>query len=172
MVSSKNDKQQLLMQLLEREVNCTSMLLQSLDEEYAVLSQKKSGIPKADAIEAIIRVKQERIQQLELISAQREREFSSFAGVEVNNSGAGTQLYQFNGNQALSSLWKKLVNLAEKCRDKNRVNGGIVELASRQSRQALDILQGIMPETTVSSELYDNMGQSTKFSNRRILKHV
>lgn len=167
MVSSVNDQQQLLIQLLQREVSCARLLLQLLESEHEILARKD-----ADALEEMAKVKQERIQQLELISTQREKQFASFAGVKINKNEQGAKYYQFDDNQQLSALWDELVDLAENCRDKNRINGGIVELASRQSRQALDILQGILPEASSVPELYDNKGQATKFSKKRILKHA
>ena len=65
----------------------------------------------------------------------------------------------FKGNKQLSVLWEELVFLAEKCQKKNRINGSIVDLVSRQSQHALDILRGISP----GAELYDYSGHARQF---------
>lgn len=165
MVMYSESKQQEIKQIFQREIECASMLLQSLDLEYEALAQHH-----ADALEDVVSVKQQRIQQLELISRQREKLLVTING-ETNNTQQGKP-YTFNGDKQLTELWNELVSVAEKCRDKNRVNGSIVELASKQSRHALDILHGILPDTSSVSELYDNAGHTTKSVNKRSLVQV
>lgn len=164
---SSNNQQHDIKQLLRAEVEAISLLSQSLELEYEALAKQH-----ADALEDVVRTKQERIQQLENITRQRENLLASLDSVTVNESSGENKRYQFNGNQELAELWNDVVVAAEKCRDKNRVNGSIVELASRQSRHALDILHGITPETTAVSETYDNAGQTRSFANKRTLVHV
>ena len=159
------NQQQEIKQAFQREIECASMLLQSLDLEYEALAEHH-----ADALEDVVSVKQQRIQQLELISRQREKLLASINGETNNNQQSKS--YQFNENKQLTELWNELVSVAEKCRDKNRVNGSIVELVSKQSRHALDILHGILPDTSSVSELYDNAGQTTKSVNKRSLVQV
>lgn len=153
-------------QIFKKEINCARMLYQSLENEYDVLAKQH-----AEALEEVVRIKQERINQLELISKQREKLLVSFkvSNPEENDQ---SQHYDFGADKELAALWDELVEIAEKCRDKNRVNGSIVELVSRQSRHALNILHGILPDTSSSSELYDNTGQATKAANKRSLVQV
>jgi len=167
LIYSENRQQQEIEQVFEREIECARMLLQSLDLEYAALAE-----PHADVLEGVVRVKQERIQQLELISRQREELLASFTGVTVHNDSRQRKQYQFNDNKQLTYLWSELVDIAEKCRDKNRVNGSIVELVSKQSRHVLDILHGIITDKSSISELYDNAGQTMKSVNKRSIVHV
>lgn len=157
-------QQQEIQQVLQREIECARKLMQSIDLEYQALAEHH-----ADALEDVVRDKQERIQQLELMSSQREKLLVSINGVNQNTD---TRQDQFSGNKLLIGLWNELVDIAEKCRDKNRVNGSIVELVSIQSRHALDILYGILPDTSSISELYDNTGQATKSANKRSLVQV
>lgn len=153
-------------QVFKKEIECARMLLQSLDLEYDALAKQH-----AEALEEVVHIKQERINQLELISRQREKLLISF---KVSNPEGDDQShhYDFGTDKELIALWDELVETAEKCRDKNRVNGSIVELVSRQSRHALDILHGILPDSSSFSELYDNTGQATKSSNKRSLVQV
>ncbi len=148
------DKQQELVSLLQREVNQVQNLMHSLEQEYAALAERR-----ADNLEDVVRRKQEAIAELESIGKQRENLLAAM------NTTADEQIrYAVSrpaANEPLSSLWNELVLLAAKCQEMNRINGSIVELASRQSRHALDILQGISPNTASSPELYDRSGYKT-----------
>ena len=170
MITSENIQQQEVKQVLQAEVECVHLLLKSLELEYEALAEHNSA-----ALEEVVRDKQEKIQQLEVVSRQREKLLASFDGVntEVNaDESQQNKRYQFNDDEQLAMLWNELVNLAEQCCEKNRVNGSIVELVSRQSRHALDILRGIAPDASAASELYDNAGQTKSFANKRSLVHV
>ena len=166
-MSIENTQQLEIKQVFQQEINCARLLLQSLDLEYDALAKQH-----ADALEEVVRDKQERINQLELISRQREKLLAPFKTPVTEGDEQTNHQYQFGDNTQLNNLWNELVDIAEKCRDKNRVNGSIVELVSRQSRHALDILQGILPNTSSMSELYDNTGQATKSANKRSLVQV
>ena len=163
-VMHSENTQQEIRQVIQEEIECARMLLQSLDQEYAALAEHH-----ADALEGVVSVKQERIQQLELVSRQREKLLKPYSGETVDNNN---QHYQFNGDKQITELWNELVSVAEKCREKNRVNGSIVELVSKQSRHALDILHGILPDASSISELYNNAGQTTKSVNKRSIVQV
>lgn len=170
MITSANNQQQEVKQILQAEVECAHLLLKSLEQEYEALAEHNSA-----ALEEVVLNKQEKIQQLEVVSRQREKLFAFFDGVktEVNaDESRQNKRYQFNNDKQLVMLWNELLNLAEQCYEKNRVNGSIVELVSRQSRHALDILRGIAPDTSAASELYDNAGHTKSFANKRSLVHV
>lgn len=166
-MSIEHTQQAEIKQIFQKEIEAARMLLQSLDMEYEALAKHH-----ADALEEVVRDKQERINQLELISRQREKLLVSFNGVSMKTGEQENSQYQFTGNKELADLWNELVDIAEQCRDKNRVNGSIVELVSKQSRHALDILHGILPDTSSISELYDNTGLATKSANKRSLVQV
>lgn len=166
-MSSSNNQQHEIKQLLHAEIEAIHLLSQSLELEYDALSKQH-----ADALEDIVRNKQERILHLETITRQREKLLAVTDNVTVSEESGENKRYQFNGNQELVNLWNEVVIAAEKCREKNRVNGSIVELVSKQSRHALDILHGILPETTQVSETYDNAGKTRAYANKRSLVHV
>ncbi len=160
------NQQHAIKQVFEQELECARLLLQSLEHEYKVLSENDVEI-----LEAVVGEKQERMLQLEVISRQRE---SLLESCNMNMAGEKTLAPQenkkvFSDNKQLSELWSSLIDVAEKCRDRNRVNGSIVEIISKQSRHALDILQGISPAASAASELYDNTGQSVRSANKRSL---
>jgi flagellar biosynthesis/type III secretory pathway chaperone len=164
---SQSNQQQMIQQIIKEEIECAHKLIQSLDLEYEALAGHHAAV-----LEDVVRDKQGTIQQLELISRQREKLLTVFDGVTVSKDSENNTDYQFHGNGQLTDLWNELIDAAEKCRDKNRVNGSIVELVSKQSRHALDILQGILPDASPVSELYDNAGQTTKSANKRSLVQV
>jgi len=173
MITSSENQQQEIKQILQEEVECAHLLLKLLTQEYDALAEHHSS-----ALEEIVQHKQEKIQQLEMIGRQREQLFLSIGMVNLKhdidtNKTETSQSKQFNdhfkNNRQLIELWSELLNIAGQCRDKNQVNGRIVELVSRQSKHALDILRGIAPTT---SDLYDNAGQSKSFSSKRTLVHV
>lgn len=167
MATLENNQQQQIKQVFQKEIECAQLLLQSLDLEYGALAEQH-----ASALEEVVLEKQERIHKLELISQQREKLLASFKGVEIIKGDEQAHNYQFNTDTQLTDLWNELVDVAEKCRDKNRINGSIVELVSKQSRHALDILHGILPDSSSISELYNNAGQTTKSANKRSIVQV
>jgi len=167
MMTTSNNQQQEIRQLLQTEFECVQLLLKSLEMEYDALANHHAA-----ALEEVVRGKQERIQQLEMITKKREKLLATSDSVTVDDNEDQHKHYYFKDNKQLTELWNQLVDVAEQCRDKNRVNGSIVELVSRQSRHALDILHGIVPDASSMSELYDNAGQTKTFSNKRSLVHV
>ncbi len=175
MISSSDNQHQEIKQILQMEVDCAHLLLKALDMEYEALAE-----PQCATLEEIVQDKQEKIKQLEIASKRREELLASFAIINPDFDSNNTKqkvCYQFNddifaNSRQLTELWDELVNVAEKCRDKNRLNGSIIELVSRQSRHALDILRGIAPATSAASELYNNAGQTKSIANKRSLVHV
>jgi len=147
-------KQQELVLLLQREVNYVQNLMHSLEQEYAALAEQHTT-----TLEEVVRKKQETIRELEHIGKQREALLAAMntSTEEQLNNAANTS----TSSKQLSALWNELVLLAEKCQEMNRINGSIVELVSRQSRHAIDILHGISPNLSSRPELYDQSGYKT-----------
>lgn len=160
-------QQQQITQILQAEVECVNDLLLSLESEYDALAEQH-----ADALEEVVRDKQIKIQRLEAVTRQREQLLNSFDDTVAVEKQSQSEHQVIQNNKQLADLWEKLVVIAEKCREKNRVNGSIVETASRQSRHALDILRGITPNSSSNSETYDNSGRTTSFTNKHTLVHV
>ena len=167
MVAVTTAQQQEIQQILQVEVECVNALLQALELEYSALAEHH-----AQALEDAVRSKQEKILQLETITRQRENLLISFGNITLDENLAEKKPELFCDNRQLSGLWHQLVELAQKCREKNRINGSIVETASRQSRQALDILRGIVPNAASATETYDHSGQTRSHNNKHLLVHV
>ncbi|MGB5517164.1 MAG: flagellar protein FlgN, partial [Gammaproteobacteria bacterium] len=140
-----------LVLLLQREINHLQNLMHSLEEEYAALAEQHTA-----TLEEVVRKKQATIRELEHIGQERETLLLSMNTTteEQINSAA----HASSADSQLSVLWNELVLLAEKCQEMNRINGSIVELVSRQSRHALEILHGISPNLSSRPELYDQTG--------------
>jgi len=150
----EDSMQQELVQLLQREVNHVQNLMHSLEQEYAALAEQHTT-----TLEEVVRKKQETIRELENIGQQRETLLATMnTSTEEQLNKAGNAA---TGSKQLSALWNELVLLAEKCQEMNRINGSIVELVSRQSRHAIDILHGISPNLSSRPELYDQSGYKT-----------
>lgn len=147
-------QRQELARVLRRELNQVQNLMHSLEQEYAALAEQHTT-----TLEDVVRKKQETIRELEQIGQQRETLLASMdsSTEEQLNLAASPS----SGNKQLSALWNELMMLAEKCQEMNRINGSIVELVSRQSRHALDILHGISPNVSSRPELYDESGYKT-----------
>ena len=146
-------KRQELVSLLQRELNQVQNLMHSLEQEYAALAEQHTT-----TLEEVVRRKQATVADLEQLGVQREALLASM------NSSTEDQLSLAASNSSdkqLSALWSELMLLAEKCQEMNRINGSIVELVSRQSRHALDILHGISPNVSSRPELYDQSGYKT-----------
>lgn len=155
-----------IQQLIQQEIECANMLLQSLELEYKYLKERQ-----VDALEKVVREKHERILQLEQTSRQREKLINHLNTVAGNTVHPG-QPYTINGDEQFRVLWNELVDIAEKCRDRNRVNGRVVELASKQARNTMDILHGLLPGSQSVSELYDHSGKATKSVDKRSLVQI
>jgi len=155
-------RQQELVQLLRRELDHVQNLMHSLEQEYSALAEQHTT-----TLEDVVRKKQETIRELEQIGQQRETLLASMnSSTEEQLNLAGSTS---TGNKELSALWNELMLLAEKCQEMNRINGSIVELVSRQSRHALDILHGISPNVSSKPELYDQSGYKTMSSETHSL---
>ena len=156
--------EQQLGDLMKREIGAVTRLLQSLDREYAALAEQQP-----DALEQVVQNKQLEISQLERITKQREQLMQ-----RMNlHADAGTDSQKlFNNNGYLASLWRQLASLAEQCRHKNRINGGVVDAMARQSQQALQVLRGVAPEYASASGLYDQSGRTANASVKRSLTQV
>ncbi len=161
-----NSNRDAIRQAFQNEIECAQKLLQSLDLEYEALTEQHAA-----TLEEVVREKQERIQQLESFSIHREKLLATFQGITIVENNKSKN-YEFGTDEQLTGLWHQLVEVAETCREKNRINGSIVESISKQSRHALDILHGILPGSSSMSELYNHTGQTITSADKRSLVQV
>lgn len=135
--------------LLQSEIASAHRLMHTLDQEYAALAQRD-----VDLLDTIVPEKRNIVAELEALGRQRDALLAQLNPSTTTAESANP----FSDDTRLSDLWDELKSVAQQCQDKNRINGSIVEIGYRQSRQALDILHGV----SSSSELYDKSGRTTK----------
>lgn len=154
--------QQQLTDLLKQEIGMLSRLLQSLEQEYVALADRESA-----QLEKVVQQKLTEITQLENISRQRE---IMMADMGIEPLALSATLSSFESDNHLAILWQQLARLAQQCRHKNRINGSIVETASRHFREALEILRGMGSGNTSSGgTVYDQHGQTAVPTTSRSL---
>ncbi|MCG8427492.1 MAG: flagellar protein FlgN [Chromatiales bacterium] len=122
--------------ILTSELESARQLNKILDREHQALT---SGDPEQILVAADD--KQHQMQETLKRLTERNR-FLQTLNLPPGNKGA-EQFVGFIPNDAPAhDLWGEIEELAKTLRDKNEVNGGIVSLAQRHTRQALDILSG------------------------------
>ncbi len=151
-------------QLLQSEIEAMNRLKLSLEHEYDSLALSHS-----ENLETVVYEKQNEIRELERLGKQREQ---LMAAMNISDTELSSGHNPFAENTQLHDLWSQLVSLAEQCRDKNRINGSIVDSVARQTKYALDILHGISPANTGNANLYDQTGHATSSSVKRTLTQV
>ena len=123
-----------LLRLLSAELESSQKLLQLLEQEHQVLIKGD-----AEAIHAISRQKQVQIQLLGEQLLARDR-FLATHQLPAGNEGAELFIEQSAESSEIKQCWNQIQQLATQLNDRNEVNGGIVALAQRHVRQALNIL--------------------------------
>ncbi len=169
MANSLNDKQnQALTQVLLNEVSCTEHMLKALETEAEAL-----GTHEPEKLELASKAKQETMLRLEAAGKQREHLIQAFAVMQEGKPAFYASDADNNDPaKPLNILWNKLITLAEKCQQLNRVNGSVIERGYQNSRHALDILQGLSapgnPMAGAINSAYDGYNQNgqTTYSNR------
>lgn len=142
---SAEQKQQLL-RLLSAEYACASSLLELLQKEHQIL---KSGDP--DTLTSISREKQQGVIQMHRHAQQRERLARQ---LQTGNAGIG-ELIKADPESEAAGLWQQLGEIGIQLQQQNEINGGMVALNQRHTRQALEILCG----RSSSREIYGSRGE-------------
>lgn len=159
MTASKNTNLAYMKIILDREINTSTQMLESLANE-------RISILEGDAVslESAVQDKEQALVQLTHLEQQR-MSMMEKAGYKPGPDGMVLYLNQEQNKGEISDLWKKLLNLAAKCRDQNRENHQLVEMYSHHAHQALCILRG---EDT-DQEVYDPGGNTRDHHERRSL---
>jgi len=142
-----------LQRLLSAELESARELLQLLAQEHQILIKGE-----ADAIRSISELKQAQIKLLGDQLLMRDR-FLLAQQLPVGKRGTDIFIQQVAESSAIEKCWHQLQELAAQLNDRNEVNGGIVALAQRHVRQALNIL-------TCGSEQNDTYGPAGQHSGR------
>lgn len=140
------DQLQQLSRLLSAEYAAARSLLEILQKEHQVLKSSD-----ADALMAISEEKQQGVIQMHQCARQREQLVNR---LPEGNSGI-TRLFGTEPGSEAARLWRQLGEIGSKLQQQNQINGGIVALSQRHTRQALDILSG----RSGNREIYSSRGE-------------
>ncbi len=140
---TSTEQQQKLAGLIKTELGMASNLQEILQREFDILS---GGSP--EQIEAISREKLAQMQQLTQQLAIRDQ-LLTVLRLPPGNEGTNKLIRQLPQEHELHTLWEQLQQLSTELQRQNTINGGIVAIGQRHTRQALDMLQGknSVPET-------------------------
>ncbi|MHB1240787.1 MAG: flagella synthesis protein FlgN [Gammaproteobacteria bacterium] len=128
-----------LARLLQEQLEAASRLNALLDQEQNALTQVDPT-----TVETLTVDKQQHLEQLEDWERRRLQLLAS-AGYAPGNPGMTAFLHANDPDGVLSAKWEELLTLVRACRDRNRRNGGILEMSRIRIQQALDILRGQLP---------------------------
>ncbi len=161
MSTLSHSQQQQIGTLIRHEISALTQLLQLLDEEYTLLDGKQP-----DALQQLAQHKQQQLDALQQLSHRREYTMSQLGISPAEQAGL-----PFADGTDLQLLWQQMISLAQQCRHRNRINGSIVDTATRQTRQALEILRGAAGATPAAA-LYDQHGHATTTPVKRPITQV
>lgn len=145
---------QLLLQAIDR----IEKLHLSLEEEYRALSSNN-----LNAFERSVESKIVHTGDLETI----EKSIFSLlknSGFKMNKQGVADYVATFRSNadkKNITTLWKQMSEALLKCQQQNQVNGRILNMASVNIRQALEILTG----KRGAPKTYSSQGKQSKGNN-------
>ena len=154
--------QQLLEDVLNREVQCTEGLIACLEAERSALTRR--DLP---ALERTTEDKIRYTQQLEQLDRQRQTLVSDL-GFAADADGLRQCLDSLPRADALKRLWQQILNNVETCQADNLANGGILESGRQHIEQALRILRGQSP----TPSLYESNGDTAADLGQRELGKV
>ncbi|MCB1867450.1 MAG: flagellar protein FlgN [Gammaproteobacteria bacterium] len=143
-----------LQQLLSAELESTGKLLELLEQEHQLLVNGE-----AEEIRAISAQKQAQTMLLREQLLVRDR---FLAAHRLPSGKEGTDLFigQTDSDSAIRQCWSKVQALATQLNYRNEVNGGIVALAQRHVREALNILTCHTDQESTYGPAGQRMGRS------------
>lgn len=124
-----------LLEILQREVESGTQLLQVLHREHAALT---ANTP--DILEHAARDKLHCLKQVEAIAAER-TELLRAAGVIARAQDAAAYLSAAPDTR-LAMRWQQGQRILVECRRQNQINGSVIELSRRHTLRALSLLRG------------------------------
>ena len=141
---------QRLADLLQQEQISASRLLATLEQQQQSLVESHP-----ERIEASANASHSCIQELDQLE-QKRNALAARLGYAADHDGMEGLIRWCDYDGTLGIQWRKLLELARRCRDCNQVNGAVVDINRRRVRQALGILRGQQSD----AELYGRSGQS------------
>jgi len=141
---------QRLAELLQEEQIAATHLLAALEHQ-----QQELANAQFDNIEASAKNTHSHIQTLEGLEKKRNA-LAARLGYAADHDGMAQLIRWSDYDGSLALQWRKLLELARRCRDCNQINGAVVDINRRRVRQALGILRGQQND----AELYGRSGQT------------
>lgn len=141
---------QRLAELLRQEQNSAQRLHSELERQHEGLASSQPEL-----IEASAHATQQHVQALAALEKQRNA-LAARLGYSGDNDGMEQLIRWCDYDGTLAQQWRKLLEMARRCRDSNQVNGAVVDINRRRIRQALGILRGQLSD----AELYGRSGQT------------
>ncbi|MES9964960.1 MAG: flagellar protein FlgN [Candidatus Sedimenticola sp. 20ELBAFRAG] len=135
-MSLSTDQQQPLANLLSAELATANQLKSLLEQEYETL---RSGNP--DQIMAVAQEKESVLQRMRQHDRDRQR-FIGRISIATGKESVSAVLESLPEGSPAQKLWHELQEVASALHQQNTINGGMVALGQRHTRQALDILSG------------------------------
>lgn len=120
-----------LLQLLEQQHACATILLDTLRREQIALTRNDIV-----SLETVVSAKHRHLNQLEMLSRQTEDALKSTG-------------LRDRPDTVVEDVWRKLRQLLGECQLQNQINGGLIEQGRRRVQQALNLLTGRDTESTV-----------------------
>jgi len=148
-----------LNELISKQLRDTSMLIDLLEQEKAILARDP------EAIEQLAAEKQPVISRLEVLHNESNSLLQQ-TGYAADRDGMQAFLaWCDNQDHTLSKHWDELLDNIENCRRLNQINGMVVEKSTQTLRQALAVLCG----QTLSDVSYDASGATVSDAGGRAI---
>ncbi|MGD8594779.1 MAG: flagellar protein FlgN [Gammaproteobacteria bacterium] len=147
-----------MMEVFQQQFKATKLLLKTLKQEYRCLSTND-----ITALEGIIANKQQCASELEQYE-KRLFNLLTDANYESNNQGLKAFLQDIQAKADFSTLhnaWNVLFKTILECNEQNVINARIINSASVNIKQALNLLNG----RSADNELYEKTGKTTDGGN-------
>lgn len=148
-----------LAEILNQEIRMASQLKDFLYEEREILSENR-----LQELAELLPKKAELLQHMAQADQQR-TELLKQMGVQGNEAIA--EHCSTHSDQRISGLWAQLNELANECRNENRINGGAIQLASRRNEELMNLL---FAGNQAQNNTYDASGKTRQNSGRSIAK--
>ena len=122
--------------VLEQELKCTELLLQTLAAERTALAKRDMATLEITTNEKITYY-----QSLEALNTQREQAVSGL-GFATDQTGTSLCFESLPETEKLADLWLQIMSNIEACKTSNLINGGLLESGRQHVEQVLGILRG------------------------------
>lgn len=148
-----------LTSLLDRELDCLGRLLEALAQERQALLQQDTR-----ALEEAVARKRELLGEAGRLDGERLALLRQ-AGLPDSAAGMARLIAAQGDAPAAADRWQRLLARAAESRERNRLNGGILELGVQRLQRTLNVLRGQPAESPV----YGPRGRASNGASSRSL---